>query len=521
MRLHLKHITPFLLLTASRGIYGFAIPTREANTNSTGSTTKVLVLGGGVAGVIAARTLHEQGIDDFVVVEARDELGGRLQSTLFGKYVVELGANWVQGTQTGNGPINPIWTLAQKHGLETHISDFYGSLRTFDETGEVDFVDVYNEAVDNFDSYVNYAGRSCFELLYYPGFEIALHSPGDRLSKELVDLTARSMYDYIGKKPRTAHEMGAEYMNFDWEYAQTPLQSSGIATARNSNLTFEPEAGGFSDVDMMSIDQRGFKTFIQQEAESFLQPEQLRLNTLVNNVEWSDSGVKAVFSDGSSISADYAICTFSVGVLKNNDVTFIPDFPDYKVEAIASMTMGTYTKIFLQFPQKFWFDTEFGLYADSERGRYPVWQSLDKDGFMPGSGIIFVTVTGDYSERIEALSDTEVKEETMSILRTMYPNITIPEPLDFMFPRWFNDPLYRGSFSNWPPSFVSQHHDNLRANVGRLYFAGEATSKDYYGYLQAAYFEGHDIANVVAQCVNGTGCAPLQRYEEVKNTIPY
>ena len=33
------------------------------------------------------------------------------------------------------------------------------------------------------------------------------------------------------------------------------------------------------------------------------------------------------------------------------------------------------------------------LYADHERGRYPVWQSLDHPSFLPGSGILFVTVT--------------------------------------------------------------------------------------------------------------------------------
>jgi polyamine oxidase len=36
---------------------------------------------------------------------------------------------------------------------------------------------------------------------------------------------------------------------------------------------------------------------------------------------------------------------------------------------------------------------KFALYADVERGRYPIWQSLDLDGFVPGSGIIFGTVT--------------------------------------------------------------------------------------------------------------------------------
>ena len=98
--------------------------------------TSVLILGGGVTGIIAACTLHEQGIDDFLIVEARDELGGRLRSKEFGadsrRATVELGANWIQGTQEGSGPANPIFTLAQKHGLKAAESDFYDSIGKFD-----------------------------------------------------------------------------------------------------------------------------------------------------------------------------------------------------------------------------------------------------------------------------------------------------------------------------------------------------------------------------------------------------
>ena len=93
---------------------------------------QVLILGGGVAGVIAARTLHEKGIDNFKIVEARSELGGRLQSFTFGplgkEYTLELGANWIQGTQVGNGLENPIYKLAIKHNLSTAPSDYYGSM---------------------------------------------------------------------------------------------------------------------------------------------------------------------------------------------------------------------------------------------------------------------------------------------------------------------------------------------------------------------------------------------------------
>jgi polyamine oxidase len=89
---------------------------------------------------------------------------------------------------------------------------------------------------------------------------------------------------------------------------------------------------------------------------------------------------------------------------------------------------------------------------------------------------------GDFSKRIESMSDQDVEEEVLAVLRSMYPNTTIPEPDAFYFPRWQSDPLYRGSYSNWPSSFLRGHHTNLRATVERrLWFGGEATSLKYFG----------------------------------------
>jgi polyamine oxidase len=80
------------------------------------------------------------------------------------------------------------------------------------------------------------------------------------------------------------------------------------------------------------------------------------------------------------------------------------------------------------------------------------------------------------------MSDELVKAEVLQVLRSMYPNTTVPEPDAFYFPRWLDDPLYRGSYSNWPSSFLRGHHTNLRATVGqRLWFGGEATSFKYFG----------------------------------------
>lgn len=242
------------------------------------------------------------------------------------------------------------------------------------------------------------------------------------------------------------------------------------------------------------FDQRGFNAFIKGEAYSFLSANDSRLllNTIVTGINYTDLGVTVTNSDGSCIEADYAICTFSLGVLQQEVIDFTPALPEWKTTGIYSMQMGTYTKIFLQFPpdKQFWDeDTQFFLYADPvERGWYPVWQSLSGPGFIPGSGIFFVTVVNAQSYRVEAQSDNATLAEVMAVLRTMYPDVDIPDPIDFMYPRWSLEPWAYGSYSNWPPGTSLEMHQNLRANIGRLYFAGEATSAQYFGFLQGKPF---------------------------------
>jgi polyamine oxidase len=105
--------------------------TGSGNSVSESNHHKVLILGGGVTGVIAARTLHQNGIDDFLIVDALDGLGGRMMSHMFAGQTIEVGANWVQGTQTDGGLANPIFELAKKHNITTQFNDWFGSISTW------------------------------------------------------------------------------------------------------------------------------------------------------------------------------------------------------------------------------------------------------------------------------------------------------------------------------------------------------------------------------------------------------
>ncbi|KIJ54504.1 hypothetical protein M422DRAFT_73503 [Sphaerobolus stellatus SS14] len=453
-----------------------------ATTNDNVVRTRVAVLGGGMAGIIAARTLHQHGMDDFVIVEGRDALGGRMQDIQLGNGAhVELGPNWVQGLGQG-ATQNPIFTLALKNNLKNVFSDF-DNLTTFDNNGPVDMDDELNAFDDAFASF--------------------LATAGGRVLKRQGDLTARAGLSVSGYKPRTFLDDAAEYYTMDFEYAQPPEETSFLAAASNNNFTFN----GFSAQNNLVVDQRGFKIIALNEAATFLNKTDARvhLSQFVTDISYSASGVTIKTKQGLTVQAEYAICTFSVGVLQNDDVTFHPTLPDWKQEAIDGMNMAIYTKIFLRFKTTFWSNAQYMIYADpSKRGFYTVWQSLDLPDFIPGSHVIFATVTDRESIRIERQSNETTKAEMLTVLKSMFPHADIPEPEEMVFKRWHEDPLFRGTYSNWGTSYAPAVFDDLRAPLAaRLWFAGEATSFKYYGFLQGAYFEGMDAANHIVQCLQG------------------
>ncbi|KAI4153297.1 MAG: hypothetical protein LQ340_002405, partial [Diploschistes diacapsis] len=430
------------------------------------------------------QALANTSVDDFLVVEYNSDIGGRVAHTNFGKkadggsYVVELGANWVQGLVSKGGPENPIWTL------------------TFNASGAHDFTDLLND--------------------YDNSYSTLEEDAGYILTDNLQDRSVRTGLSLSGWNPRgNAEQQAAEWWQFDWEYAQTPINRLTLRSP-SQNTTFYQ----FSEANNYVYDQRGFSTFIKGIASTYLAPSdpRLLLNTVVTNITHSSSGVTIHTSNASNpcITASYAILTFSLGVLQNAItppanttplLSFHPALPSWKQTAIQSMPMATYTKIFLQFPLNatFWpHSTQFFLYADpTTRGYYPLWQSLDTPGFLPGSGILFVTVVDAQSYTVEAQSDETTKSQVLAVLRNMFGAENVPEPLDFLVPRWTTTEWARGSYSNWGTGLTLEMHQNLRANVGRLWFAGEATHPEYYGFLQGAWFEGQRVGTAVAGLVKG------------------
>ncbi|KAL2809270.1 amine oxidase [Aspergillus granulosus] len=459
--------------------------------------TKVAVLGAGVAGIRAAQELSENGVDDFVIIEYQDRIGGRMHDVEFGQgpdggpYKVEAGANWVQGTVTGDGPENPISIL--------------DSLAMFDEQGPADF----KYAIDEFGEALERVAVDAGSLLY----------------NNLQDRAFRAGFRLQGWDPlkNDSYRQTAEWWLFDGEFIYHPEESSEIFTSVAENATFNY----YSPDNLFVYDQRGFATIIREEAKTFLQDSdpRLHLSTEVTRIEYDDHSVTVHTNQGTCVHADYAIMTFSLGVLQKKAIEFVPPLPAWKQAAISSFELGTYTKIFMQFDTPFWDEVQYLIYADPEtRGYYPEFQPLDIPGALEGSGLMVATVVNDQSYRVEAQTNEETQAEVMEVLRAMY-GPQIPDPTHLWYKRWTQTPWAYGSYSNWPPATSLQSHQNLRANVGNLFFAGEATSQEFFGYLQGAYLEGQYVAEFVASCIGGSGNCTMsddqQRYPVLTGVTPY
>lgn len=75
-----------------------------------------------VVGIMAAKVLADNGVEDFLILEAADRIGGRLMKHQFAGLTVEGGGGWVAGV--AGTKMNPVWELAKKHSLRICYSDY-------------------------------------------------------------------------------------------------------------------------------------------------------------------------------------------------------------------------------------------------------------------------------------------------------------------------------------------------------------------------------------------------------------
>ncbi|KAK2994469.1 hypothetical protein RJ640_008837 [Escallonia rubra] len=432
------------------------------------SRCSVIIIGAGISGISAAKVLAENGVDDVMILEASDRIGGRIRKEGFGGVSVELGAGWIAGV--GGKESNPVWELARQSGLRTCFSDYSNArYNIYDPSGKI-FPS--EEAADSYRKAVESAIRKLRAEEDNHGGDVA------RLSEPL-------------SVPKTPIELAIDFILHDFEMAEVEPISTYV---------------DFGEREFLVADERGYESLLHKMAETFLltsdgeiMDSRLKLNKVVRELQQSRNGATVTTEDGCVYEANYVILSVSIGVLQSDLISFRPPLPRWKTEAIETCDVMVYTKIFLKFPYKFWPcgpDKEFFIYAHERRGYYTFWQHMENA--YPGSNILVVTLTNGESKRVEAQSDQETLKEAMEVLRNMF-GPEIPNATDILVPRWFNNRFQRGSYSNYPIYANHQMVHDIKAPVGRIFFTGEHTSERFNGYVHGGYLAGIDTSNALLE----------------------
>ena len=436
---------------------------------------KILILGAGMSGVATAMKLKELGYHNFEIIEGSGRVGGRLYHLTMGAYTVEMGPMVVHAA-----PDNPVLALLHKYNVSVQKSN-YDDWIVHDKNG----TDV-TELADTI-----YGER------WQPAVVRMTNETKRAVSEHRPDFTLESAFHKAGWIPNSFIDNVIEYFEIDWLYGYGPEETSGQFSFFDEVVEHNEEFGEF-----FVKDDRGYSIIVQNLLDEVLgnDTSRLHLNNVVTHTEEKGDKVVINTDDNETYIGDFAVVTFSLGVLQSQSVRFEPELPEWKTDAILQFQMAQYTTVHIQFNATFWDDHEWILYADDTELFNLI---LNMNKIYPGCNMLSVEASNKQAVRIERKSNTEVQTEVISKLQNLYASsgVTVPEPVNFRMSRYSQYPLIRGAWANWPPGYTSDSHYALQAPVGRLYFAGDHTHVEYYGYLHGAYYSGEEVVEKLDKCI--------------------
>jgi monoamine oxidase len=414
-------------------------------------TQPILIIGAGVAGLAAARSLHDAGYA-VTILEARERTGGRVWTNhTWPDIPLDMGASWIHGVVG-----NPIMELAERFGVETAVSE-YGNLVVYDRYGR-------QLSITEVDKLYEYLAEAD-ELIAAAQEE----TERDMSLASLITATAKA----DGLTPEQRHQL--EYV---------------------LNTAIEQEYA--ADLDELSLwewnqdeEQVGHDVVFPGGYDQIIQPLaaglDIRLGEVVTAVEYNPSGVIIQTNQG-NFHGRQAIITVPLGVLQKGNIRFSPPLPAWKETAVHRLRMGVLNKTYLRFPHVFWeAEVEFIGHMAERKGEWAEFQSVYRHTGQP---VLCGFHVADYGRALELQSDAEIVAGMMAVLRKLYGR-HIPNPEASLITRWHSDPFAYGSYSFIPVGTSGAAYETLARPVeNRLFFAGEATHRTHPSTVHGAYLSG-------------------------------
>ncbi len=450
----------------------------EAGAAGAGRHADAIVVGAGLSGLMAARTLAESGAS-VVVLEARDRVGGRTYSVEVGSERVDLGGHWVGPSQ------DRILGLAEEFGVSTSPQHAHGRkvlatggrLTTYRTTPGVSILSLFElrralRRLEEFSRSVPTSAphraehaREWDSMTVEAWKQRALRTRGAR---DVLDVAVRAIF-------------AAEPSEISFLYFLFYLNSAG-GLERLAGVS-----GGAQE--------RRFIGGAQQISENLAQPlgKRLILDAPVLSIEQNDSSVRVRTARGDCIGRQVIV---SIPPTLAGRIDYAPSLPALRDQLTQRMPMGSVIKCVAVYESPFWrkagFSGEFLSDCDPIRLCFDECSHDTRQaalvGFMLGRS------AREHCERPDERRDAALQ----SFARAFGPEAR--DCIAYADKNWIEDRWSGGGYAGlMPPGALTECGEALRKPCGRIHWAGTETATRWAGYMDGALEAGERAANEVVK----------------------
>ena len=450
--------------------------------------SSVLILGSGLAGMVAAYELRKAGYK-VQILEYQNRPGGRNWSLYGGDSYTELGG-FRQDVQFDKGQyFNPgPWRIPHHHQGVLHYCKLLGvKLEPFTQVNYNAYVHStkafdgkpqrYRAMQADFDGYVA-------ELLSKSVQQGKLDEPVTKEDQEILLQALRQWGALDSNYAYTKGLTSADRRGFDnppgggLSGIPTPtdplklhdILKSGMWRTIGQSHVFDVQQTMFQPVGGMGMIGRAFG----RELTGVIQ-----YNAKVTEIRQDESGVTASYVDAvkggpvRTARADWCVCTIPASILSQIPLNVGPAMQ----QAIYSIPYAPSAKVGTQMKRRFW-EEDDGIYGGISYTDQPsaMISYPSTDYFKNGKGVLLAGYTfGPNAVEYTSMPPAERIAKTIEYCTNIHPQFR-EEYENGVAVAWHRVPWTLGCFGQWSDEMRARHYQDICAIDGRIVLAGEHVS---------------------------------------------